>query len=195
MDGSLLPLLEAGVIQVITREELSKSTYDFILGDEDDDPSHLSDPSERFKAAEQVLQSWRDKLPRLPVPGISLCQRCEDIEVEVLKSSDGYMHSEDYWRVAASAEQCPMCAFIVGALRDAYPTSDFDTAMRLNHPLRTDLRILLRAGYGDVKESDHAHEIETIRVEMTNMAPFIPTGRLCVFALPGESSSPNRGHR
>lgn len=194
MDGFFLPLLEAGVVRVVTREEAAKSTFDFVLGSEDDHPSRLSDPSERFKAAEQVLQSWRNKLPNLPIPGVSLCQRCEDIEVELLKSSDGYLHSEDYWRLAASAGECPMCALMVGALAGAYPTSDFNTAMRLNHPLRTDLRILLRAGDGDGKESDHADEIESIRVEMTNMTPFIPPGRLCVFALPGEQSGPNRIH-
>jgi hypothetical protein len=190
MDGITLLLLEAGVARVVTREEAEASTFDAVVLGSDEDT--LSDPLERFETAEQVLQSWRNRLPSLPIPGVSLCQRCENIEVGLLQTSAGYMHSEDYWCLVASARECPMCALIVGALRGAYfPTGDFDTAMKLNHPLRTDLQILFRFDTGGRTESDHKdenHEIETITVEMTNMTPIIPAGRLCVFALPGEHS-------
>ena len=88
-----------------------------------------------------------------------------------------------------------MYALMVGALRNAYPSSGFDTAVRLNHPLRTDLRVILRAGGGDGKEADDGDEVKTTGVEITNMKLSIPHGTLCVFALPGEQSSPDRSHR
>ena len=186
MDAGRLALLEAGIIRVVTSEEAATMPFGILLGGGKD---ALDDPEERFEAGEQALQSWHSRLPSLPIPGISLCQRCEEIEIALLKAPDGYTHSDDYWRLAASATECPMCALMNGALRGSYPTSDFETAMKLNNPRRTDQKIVLRAcdGSGKKSEWNPGDEIRLINVEMTNMN-FLPPGRLWVFALPGESS-------
>ncbi len=185
MDAGRLALLEAGIIRVVTSEEAATMTFSTLLGGGKD---ALDDPGERFEAGEQALQSWHSRLPRLPIPGVSLCQRCEEIDVALLKSPDGYMHSEDYWRLAASATECPVCTLMIGALRGSFFASDFETAMKLNNPRRTDQNIVLRACNGNGKKSEwtQGDEIRTINVEMTNMQ-FLPPGRLWVFALPGES--------
>ena len=57
MDGFFEALLETGVMRIVTEEEAAKTTFDAIISGEDDDPSLLSDPTGRFKTAEQVLQS------------------------------------------------------------------------------------------------------------------------------------------
>jgi hypothetical protein len=70
MDDLILRLQQAGIIKVITEEEAANADYDIIIVP---DEHSLSDPAERFAEGERVLQSWRDKLPKLPNPGLSLC--------------------------------------------------------------------------------------------------------------------------
>ncbi len=181
MDTVALALLEAGILRIATPEQAAAMTFGMVMGAGDD---ALDDPGERFQAVDEVRRSWQNSLSRLPIPGVSLCQHCEDIDIEILQTPNGYMHSEDYWRLEASARECPMCALMVGALRGSYfPAGDFDTAMKLNHPQRADLKIILRVGDQLANED---HEIGTILVEIANMNPVLPSGKLWVFALPGQ---------
>jgi hypothetical protein len=124
----------------------------------------------------------------LPSPGISLCQSCETIDLGVLKEKDGYIHSESYWALAASAEQCPLCAFLVEALRGAQD-NNFDQTMKLYNPLSAETKIIIhsRSSEKGPESIDNAPgEVRMISVSVKggDMVPRNP-GKLTVFALQG----------
>jgi hypothetical protein len=78
MNQAVLLAQEAGLVSVITEEEAANTEFDAVIGGSE----VLNNPEERSAAADQILQSWRDKLPKLLVPGVSLCQSCENISLE-----------------------------------------------------------------------------------------------------------------
>jgi hypothetical protein len=154
--------------------------------------AEFSDPKDRFDYVANVLRSWKDKSPILPEPGTSLCESCQHISLDRLCSTEGYIHSECYWALVASAEvsNCPMCGFMLNALRGGYH-EDFDMAVKLLHPLRNDLQVCLRAVPRE-RRCDRAN----LEVMILNTAPLLPTGRLHISAAPGMSdlNMPQKSH-
>jgi hypothetical protein len=133
MDALTLLLQEAGIINVVSQQESTNASF-FPHQDE------FSDSKDRFDHVAIVLQSWKDKSPILPEPGTSLCESYKHISLDKLCSTEGYIHSECYWALVASAEvsNCPMCVLMLNALRGGYQ-EDFDVAIKSLYPLRNDL--------------------------------------------------------
>jgi hypothetical protein len=177
MDAVTLLLQEAGVIKVVSEQELTNTSFNAIFARQEE----FSNPKDRFKYVATVLQSWKDKSPILPEPGTSLCESCKHISLDKLCSTEGYIHSECYWALVASAEvsRCPMCVLMVNALREGYH-EDFDMAIKLLHPLRNDLQVFLRA-----VPRERRCERANLEVLILNTAPFLPPGRLLITAAPG----------
>lgn len=182
MDGPFaLALQEAGIISVISEAEARDQHFDaYILP-----PEELSHPRDRFNHVADVLQSWKDRTPKLLEPGISLCLACRNISIDALESKEGCIHSECYWALVASAEvsECPMCDMMVKALRGTYP-ADFDIGIKLLNPFLTDVQVGLRA-----VSSEKRSNWDNLEVLVLNTRPLLPPGRLCMFTLPGTNAS------
>ncbi|KAH8898518.1 HET-domain-containing protein [Thozetella sp. PMI_491] len=176
MDQMRLALQEAGILRVITPEEASSFPFDAVLSG-----GTLSEPAERRQYAMNLLQSYKNTLPKLPEPGVSLCVPCDNLDLKDLSTPEGYAHSANYWALAASAEQCPMCEQLVHALRAAQTFGSFDTDMWLWNPMNTDREIVLR-----VKTSDNgqvSREIGHLEVAIRNTEPLQRPGTLILFCL------------
>jgi hypothetical protein len=100
--------------------------------------------------------------------------------LDKLCSTEGYIHSESYWALVASAEvsNCPMCVLTLNALRGGCQ-EDFDGAIKLLHPLRNDLQMCLRA-----VPRERRPEQANLEVMILNTAPLLPHGRLLISAAP-----------
>jgi hypothetical protein len=183
MDTFILALQEAGIVKVISPEENVNAHFDTYLPGS----VELSDPTDRSQHAAKVLQSWRDRVPKLRHPGISLCQACEKINIDAVRGNEGYIHSQNYWALLASAEQCPMCLLMVNALRGQHQFGDFDKTVALLDPLRTDYQVCLCTNSAE-RESRRLgvppEEMRAMEVSINNTHPFLPPGILTVFALP-----------
>jgi hypothetical protein len=176
MDTLIRTLQEAGVVCVISEEEAENTRFGVIFGP---GPGSLDDPRDRFNEAAIVLRSWKDKTPILQEPGRSLCKSCTNIDIDTLCSTEGYIHSECYWALVASAEvsKCPMCVLMINALRGG--CHNFDAAMKIQHPHRTDLQVCLRT-----TSKGKRIERQNLEVMILNL-PFLPPGKLFIFTAPG----------
>jgi hypothetical protein len=189
MNALILSLQEAGIVKAISLEEAENAnlTFDVYFPEIRD----LSHPEERLQHATEVLQAARENLRKLRYPGVSICQACEKITIDALRGKEGYIHSENYWALVASADQCPVCLMMVKALRARHPLGDCDVAMALLSPFRTDLQVSLRAASAKQVRtgSGDSSALETLEVSIRNMHPLLPSGILTTFALPGRSIS------
>jgi hypothetical protein len=186
MDTFGLLLQEAGIVNVMSMEDAENAnlTFDAYFPE----IKELSHPGERLQHASEVLQAWKEKLRKLEYPGVSLCQACEKITIDALREKEGYIHSENYWALVASADECPMCSMMVKALRARHRLGECDVAMALLSPFRTDLQVCLRAASAEQVHigSGDSSVVEALKVSIRNMQPVLP-GMLTVFALPGRS--------
>jgi hypothetical protein len=185
MDTLALQLQEAGIVSVISTEDAANLAFDAYFPE----IKELSHPVERLRHASEVLQTWKEKLRKLRYPGVSLCQACEKISIDALREKEGYIHSENYWALVASADECPMCSMMVEALRARHRLGECDVAMALLSPFRTDLQVCLRADSAEQMHigSGNSSTVEALEVSIRNMRHHVPTGMLTMFALPGKS--------
>jgi len=148
MDALAYQLQLAGIANVIPEEQFDPTDFDVVLGSPHI-PQPLSDPRERFQYQQALLEQYMANVPILPNPGTSLCDSCSRIRPETLSSEGGYIHSENWWALRASAEvsKCPFCVLLVRALRGKAP--DFDNLAKLLNPLRTDCQISLELQKND----------------------------------------------
>jgi hypothetical protein len=179
MDNLGYQLQLAGIMNVVPENEVDITKFDAYINSSDD----LGDFKSRFDYIAKLLDEYRNETATLPIPGESLCGSCSNITAENLYSEEGFMHSQCYWKLLASAEvsRCPLCVLLVEAL-GGNSIDNFDVAVKLIHPRRTDIQIRLLA-----KKEKPEDKRDTLEVSILN-GPLIESGTLAI--LPATSKHP-----
>jgi hypothetical protein len=105
----------------------------------------LDDPAYRTQLGFSLVSHHHARLAQIPDDGVSLCAACSAIRLCDLKSEAGYLHSESYHALLASAMQkCPLCLCLLQVLHSHAGIGDPNQALVHLNPLIPNRSIRLR---------------------------------------------------
>jgi hypothetical protein len=165
-----LMLLEAGILSIAPAHQFNPSDYTGVVSSTS---TPLSEPDDRIQYYRSKLALLRSQLPELSESG--LCGACQNVTVSNLRAAEGFAHSDSWWHLLASADQCPSCKLMVAALRRQAPVGDLDRDMYLSPP-GNPYQVVLLASIKKRRYSplDDPVDMEAITVLLRNAPTFAP---------------------
>lgn len=146
---------------------------------------NLDDPAYRTQVGFHLIVQHYAGLAPIPGDGISVCAACSAINLCDLQSETGYLHSQSYHALAASAmRNCRLCICLFEALHSHAGIGNPNQALVHLNPQIPGMSIRLRSIVD--KESGETRSLDD-RVENWTLSP--PTAGLEVFALPGTAAA------
>lgn len=147
--------------------------------------NRIGDPAYRSHIGFNLILQHYARLARIPDDGISVCAACSAINLCDLQSETGFLHSQSYHALAASAMQkCRLCICLLQALHDHIGIGDPNQALVHLNPRIPGMSIRLRSIVD--KESGETRSLD-VRIENWTLSP--PTAGLQVLALPGTAAA------